>query len=317
MLEFKQYLNEMAKLIGRGKDPNADEKEIENIFSRVQSHPNKKERDHYTSHPEGIKKFAEKHLMTGNNDRDTGTRIAANAAQQLMNHKSKKHGSVRSIIRTGGSVKRSGATAATVRPEYSSLGGKNSTSRADIAVFDKKGKQKHTISVKKDDAQVASAESGEFRSLGHAAADRLHPKVRDVVKKKVDAISKMQKASSNAKSDEEYKSHAKKANASLQRLRRDHPEWEHHVAREAATGHAKFGKDSSGSADNMLSYNGKTGEAKMWNSENEGSPYSNGLKMEIRTGKGRKGKRNPKDKPGTDSRARRQAAFRVEPKKNK
>jgi len=314
MLGFKQYLNEMAKLIGRGEDPNADEKEIENIFSRVQSHPNKKERDHYTSHPEGIKRFAEKHLMTGNSDRDTGTRIAANAAQQLMNHKSKKHGSVRSIIRAGGSVKRSGATAAKVRPEYSSLGGKNSTSRADIAVFDKKGKQKHTISVKKDDAQVASAESGEFRSLGHAAADRMHPKVRDAVKKKVDAISKMQKASSNAKSDDEYKSHAKKANAALQRLRQDHPEWEHHVAREAATGHAKFGKDSPGSADNMLTYSGKTGEAKIWNSEKTGSPYK-GLKMEIRAGKGRKGKRNPKDKPGTDSRARRQAAFRVEPKK--
>jgi hypothetical protein len=314
MLKFKQYLNEMAKLIGRGEDPNADEKEIENIFSKVQSHPNKKERDHYISHPEGVKRFAEKHLMTGDSDRDTGTRIAANAAQQLMNHKSKKHGSVRSIIKSGGNVKRSGATAATVRPEYSSLGGKNSTSRADIAVFDKKGKQKHTISVKKDDAQVASAESGEFRSLGHAAADKMHKTVRDAVKKKVDAISKMQKVSSTAKSDDEYKSHAKKANSALQKLRSDHPEWEHHVAREAATGHAKFGEDSPGSADHMLTYNGKTGESSIWSSEKSGSPYKN-LKMEIRAGKGRKGKRNPKDKPGTDTRARRQIAFRVEPKK--
>lgn len=309
-------MNEMASLVGRGSDPNADEKEIEGIFSKLQSHPNKKERDEYISHPEGVKRFAEKHLKTGKEDYDEGTRIAASAAQSIMNHSSKEHGSVRDVIRKGGTVRRSGATAAKVRPEYAALGGKNATSRSDLAVVDHKGKQRHTISVKKDDAQVASAEHGEFRSLGHSAADRIKDEGRRTdIKKRIDSIAKIQRSSSSAKSDDEYKTHARKANSMLQKLRKDHPDWEHHVAREAATGHAKFGKGSEGSADHMLSYNGKTGEAKMWSSEKSGTPYSNGLKMEIRAGKGRKGKRNPKDKPGTDSRARRQIAFRVEPMK--
>lgn len=318
MKTFREYITEMAALVGRGSDPNADEKEVENIFNKLKSHPNKKERDSYISHPEGVKRFAEKHLKTGKEDYDQGTRIAANAAQAIMNHSSKTHGSVRDIIKKGGTVKRSGASAAKVRPEYSSLGGRNATSRSDLAVVDHKGKQRHTISVKKDDAQVASAEHGEFRSLGHAAADRIKDENRRTdIKKRVDSIAKIQRASSSAKSDDEYKSHSRKANSILQKLRKDHPDWEHHVAREAATGHAKFGKGAEGSADNMLSYNGKTGEAKMWNSEKAGTPYSSGLKMEIRAGKGRKGKRNPKDKPGTDSRARRQVAFRVEPMKDR
>lgn len=310
----------MAALPGREDDPNADEKAIVDVLQKVHDHLHPQKRKVYVEHPEGVKKFAEEHLMTGDDEHDRGTRLAASAAQAIMNHETEEHGAVRDIFRRRTAViERSGIKPAKVTPEYAALGGKNPTSRADIAVTDIKTGHKHTFSVKKNDAQVASAEAGEFRALGHTAADNYSKKkdIREDVKSRVDQIAKLQKKSEMVKSDDDYYKTAKKANDILQKLRADHPKWEEHVGREAATGHGKFGKGQEGSADNMLTYNDKTGEAKIWKSEDGTSPYPGGLKMEIRAGKGRKGKRNPDDAPGTDSRARRQIAFRVEPLKKK
>jgi len=313
----KLIMNEMAMLAGRGSDPNADEKAIVDILQRIHNHPNAKERSRYIDHPQGAHQYAQKHMLTGNDEYDRGTRTAAAAAQAILNHSSKRHGSIKDIFKKRNAViARSGITAAKVTPEYQKLGGKNATSRADITVSSADGKSKHTFSVKKNDAQVASAESGELRSLGHAATDSYttHEPTRRDIKSRIDAIAAIQKKSESVKNDDEYRKHAKTANRILQRLRADHPEWEHHIGREAATGHAKFGKDQEGSADNMLSYNEKSGEAKIWKSESKGSPYSK-LKMEVRAGKGRKGKRDPNAPAGVDLRKRRQIALRVEPGK--
>lgn len=319
MLSFRQfYLNEMAALPGREKDPNADEKTIVDILEKIHNHKNEKERNHYISHPQGVISYVEKHMMTGKKDYDRGTRLAASAAQSIMNHESKEHGKIRDIFkRRTAKIERSGNKPSFVQEKYKNLGGKNSTSRADISVFCEKTKAKHTFSVKKNDAQVASAESGEFRALGHVAAEKTGKTNKHVeeIKARVDKIVDHQKKSENAKDDNEYRTHATKANGILQQLRKDYPEWEHHVAREAATGHEKFGKSKEGSADNMLSYDDKTGKTKIWKSEDKESPYPNGMKMEIRTGKGRKGKRNPKEK--VDTRRRRQIAFRAEPIRTK
>ena len=314
---FWKILNEMAALVGRGSDPNADEKSIVDILNGLHSHSNAKQRSKYIEHPEGVKHYAEKHLITGDEEYDKGTRIAASAAQALMNHKTKKGESIRDLFRNKKAVvARSGITSAKVTPGYSALGGKNATSRADITVSGSDGKTKHTFSVKKNDAQVASAEHGELRGLMHSGIDSYtkDENVRRDLKGRVDAIAKIQRMSEKAKNDDDYKKHAKTANRVLQKMRAEHPELEHHVAREAATGHAKFGKGGEGSADNMLSYNDKTGEAKLWSSESKGSPYGK-LKMEIRAGKGRKGKRDPNAPAGVDTRARRQIALRVEPGK--
>lgn len=318
LLSFLEYILEMAALPGREKDPNADEKAVVDILQRIHDHPNEKERRQYIEHPEGIKHYVEKHMMSKNEEYNRGTRIAASVAQAIMNHGTREHGNVRDAFRRRtAKIERSGAKPSKVKDDYKKLGGKNATSRADITVSCSKTKAKHTFSVKKNDAQVASAEAGEFRSLGHHAAEKAGrtKEEKEDIKKRVDKISHLQKKSEEAKDDEEYRQHTKKSNETLQKLRKDHPTWEHHVAREASTGHGKFGKGEEGSADNMLSYNDKTGETKIWKSEDGGTPYPDGMKMEIRAGKGRKGKRNPKDKPGTDSRKRRQAAFRAEPKR--
>jgi hypothetical protein len=314
-----QVLREMAALPGRENDPNADEKSIVEILHSLHEHPDAKKRTTYINHPEGVRRYAEDHLMTGHDEYDRGTRLAASAAQAIMNHSTQEHGTVRDIFkRRTAVIERSGIRPAVVQDEYKKLGGKNTTSRADITISCFKTGAKHSFSVKKGDAQFASAEAGEFASLGHAATDAYtrDPKIKDDIKKRINSISSLQKKSETAASDEEYYSHAKKANDILQKLRRDHPQWEHHVAREGSTGHAKFGKGQEGSADNLLSYDDKTGEAKIWKSEDGGTPFPNGLKMEIRAGKGRKGTRDPKEAAkGIDTRRRRQIAFRAEPLK--
>lgn len=311
-------LREMASLPGYKNDPNADEKTMVDILKRVHDHPNEKERRTYVEHPKGVMKYAEDHMMSKDEEKNKGTRLAASAAQAIMNHSSKEHGSVRDIFRRKTAViERSGIKPAKVKEKYKTLGGKNTTSRADIAITCSKKGSKHTFSVKKGDAQFASAESGEFRALGHAATDSYtkDENVRKDIKSRIDHISKLQKSSESAKSDDDYHEHSRKANAILQKLRKDHPKWEHHVAHEASTGHAKFGKGEEGSADNLLSYNHKTGEAKVWKSEDKGTPFPGGVKMEIRSGKGRKGKRDPNSK--VDKRSRRQIAFRAEPLRSK
>lgn len=314
--EKLSLIREMAALSGRGSDPNADEKTIVDILQRIHDHGSTKERNAYIRHPQGVLKYAEDHMMSGHAEYDAGTRAAASAAQAIMNHETKEHGAVRDIFKKRtAEIARSGIQKAEVQPEYKKLGGKNPTSRADIAIRDTESGANHSFSVKKGSAQVASAESGEFTALGHAAVDKYtkDPKVRADLKARIKKIAAIQKASETAANDDEYREHSKKANNLLQKLRKEHPQWEHHVSAEASTGHAKFGKGREGSADNMLSYDEKTGEAKIWKSEEGGTPYPYGVKMEIRAGKGRKGKRDPKSK--IDKRARRQIAFRVEPNK--
>ena len=309
-------LNEMAAVPGTKKDVNGDEKLIEKIgalrgkgsheerFNRASNDPNHhlhpKNYTHAGSNEDGPRRGGGD-VTDHETYRNTGRALAR--ALDTIGKKDKK---VAAMYKSGKyTVKRAGATAAKVNPAYASLGGRNSTSRADIEISSHDGKHVRRISVKQGSAQLASAEGGEFRALGHHAAESVtkNEGKRKEIKSSIDKISSLQKA---AKTTSDPKKHAKQisdANRIWNSVRTAHPKIEHHIAHEAAFGHHKFGEGNAGSADHMVTYNPSTGESKVTSPGDEIKVK----KMEIRKGKGKTGSRaNPK------ARKQRDHAFRID-----
>jgi len=143
---------------------------------------------------------------------------------------------------------------------WKNSGAKNKTSKADTVLFNPKNpEEKMSISLKKGDSQLMSAEPNEFHATyshalaEHAKSDRgftaqHHRQVMSHVEKIQSNLNAMQRTNDRT----ELHRLRDEAQQHLDDIHDKHPGLLQHVAHEASTGHGKFGHGETGTATHLI-----------------------------------------------------------------
>lgn len=204
---------------------------------------------------------------------------AAYMVHALTNHDSALEGkkSLKQAFAERAPAKVTGASKPVISDDWKSKGGSDATSKADLVISDRDmgGEHHHTISLKKGDSQLMSAQSGEFRTTMHAAIDNYtkDAKVRKNLKDRVENFAQLQKTHRNAKNDAERDQLVAQKQKIINDIHKEHPELLQHVAYEAATGHGKFGHGAEGTAQYLCTFDDK-GYGHVHNTETSTEPIA-------------------------------------------
>jgi hypothetical protein len=175
---------------------------------------------------------------------------AGHTVAGLANHPSFKDAVKKKLV-----ARVTGADRGNLSDTWTTNNAKDRTSKADVILSDPKTKKDyHPISLKKGDSQLMSAQPEEMMAIYHHAANE-HMKTdqtfnnehKNNVIKQISQVQKHMNAMKTA-SETEKDSLVSKAQSIINNIHKNHPGLINHVAREASTGHGKFGKNQVGTA---------------------------------------------------------------------
>jgi hypothetical protein len=288
---FSEFLTEAA-----AKSGYSDEHATAKLWNHIVSHPNAATILSHPDHSEVLEEIEKakkdpKHPLNIKNTSKDGfvggkvnekgyydeLKAAATTVHGLANHPR-----FAKAVKNKAQIRVTGNTPGKLTDTWNKNGAKNATSKADLVIEDKN--ERHGISLKKGDAQLASAEPNEMlATYDHATNKHMAEKdsefteehKKDVVKKMRqvgehmtamkgtalrDEVLKKAKANGEKLEDDEVlkrvtakqKEHLKKGQEILNGIHRDHPGLIKHISFEAATGHGKFGEEQEGSANVLV-----------------------------------------------------------------
>lgn len=265
-MAFIEYLNEAR---GSGYD---DEHATAHLWNSITSHKNaKKLLGHKNAdaikneiekaredenHPLHHSNAPQKGFTGGNVNHDayySELMHAANTVHAIANHPSFENAVKRKL-----KASVAGAARGKVSPLWIQNGAKNATSKADIVIGSKEEGEHHTISLKKGDSQLMSAQPEEFvATYDHATNEHMktNPKFTEQHKKKImgairEVAKHMQKM--NGKTPAKQTVLKNEAQEVVDAIHSAHPGLLKHVHFEAATGHGKFGYEGEGTARHLV-----------------------------------------------------------------
>jgi len=174
---------------------------------------------------------------------------AAGTVHGLANHPE-----FQDAVKVKAKAKVSGASRGKLSDTWKNSGAKNATSKADIEIGERGEEHHKTVSLKKGDSQLMSAQPEEFHATyEHATTAHMqaNDKFTDEHKKSVmDRIAKVRKhlASMANATPEKQRKHRDKAQKIMNQIHDEHPDLLSHIHHEASTGHGKFGHHQEGTA---------------------------------------------------------------------
>ena len=174
---------------------------------------------------------------------------AAETVHSLANHPGFKD-SVKAKAR----AKVAGASRGKLSDTWKNAGAKNATSKADIEIGNRGESHHKSISLKKGDSQLMSAQPEELHATyEHATNEHMKSDKKFTAKHKEQVMKYVKKIKEHLSSmagakPEKQREHRDKAQALVNKIHDEHPNLLSHVHHEASTGHGKFGHGQEGSA---------------------------------------------------------------------